>query len=61
MTISGETVTFHSATVSIVPFAGRELIVVTCLFARTQPVKTNAIAMITAGIVCVFMEKDIKI
>ena len=61
VTMSGVIVTFHSATVCIIPLAGRELIVVTCLFARNQPLIIIAIARIRTGIACVFIEKNIRI
>ena len=57
VTISGATVTFHSATVWMVPFAGRELIVVTCLFARNQPHTMIDIHTINAERACVFIRK----
>ena len=51
VTVSGETVTCPSATVWIVPLAGSVLMVVTCLFARSQAIATSATATMIAGIV----------
>lgn len=60
VTISGETVTCPSTTVWMVPLAGSVVIVVTCLFARSQAIATSATATMIAGIVLFCIRKKDK-